>query len=113
MTVKITARFPETESANSALGRIFQSVKNIYESRIYYDAEADGDGIANNILYSARYSPTYHRAEDSVSSPFDIDRADKLWEECFVKIVCDSEDADYIRAVIYNSGGFDVFIDEA
>lgn len=113
MTVKITARFPNTESANSALGRIFQSAKNIYESRIYYDSESNGDGMANNILYSAKNSSLPYRAADSVSSSFDIDRVDKFLEEGFIKIVCDSNDADDVRAIIYNSGGFDVFAVQA
>lgn len=112
MTVKITARFPDTESADFSLGRILQAVSNIYESRVYYDSESDGVGIANNILYYAKGgAPTYNTA-NNFSSAFEIDRSDKLLEECLTSVICERDDADEVRSIIYNGGGCDVYIFE-
>ncbi len=110
MTVKITARFPDTESADATLARISESVKNIYEARIYYDTESEGRGIANNILYYTGNILFEYTPVASQSYPFELDRTDKLLGECFVNIVCDGSDTDDVRKLIYNGGGFDVSV---
>ena len=112
MIIKITARFSDTESAEFTLGRISETVENVYELRIYYDTEFDGNGLANNIFYSAKNSFLPYRSKESVSFPFEIDREDKLYSECFVSVVCESNDAEQIRSIVYNGGGFDVNISE-
>ena len=112
MIIKITARFPDTESAEFTLGRLSETVKNIYELRIYYDTEYDGGGLANNIFYSAKNSFLPYNSRKSLSFPFELDREDKLYSECFVSAVCDSADIDEIRSIVYNGGGFDVNVSQ-
>ncbi len=112
MIIKITARFSDTESAEFTLGRLSETVKTVYELRLYYDTEHDGNGLANNIFYSAKNSFLPYRSRESVSFPFELDREDKLYSECFVSVVCDSDDVEQIRSIVYNGGGFDVDVSE-
>ena len=117
MIVRLTARFFDTESAQAAAQRISTCGADIYELRLYYGAEQEEKTVreeftANNILYSAQNSISPYNAKSSVSRDLPIENAadEELRSECLMRVTTNEDASGQIRSIIYNEGGFDVFI---
>ena len=119
MVIRLTARFLDTESAQAAAKRISVCGADIYELRLYYGAEPEDKTVreeftANNILYSAQNSLSPYNAKSSFSRDFPIENAaeEELRSECLMSVTTNEDGSGLVRSIIYNEGGFDVYITE-
>jgi len=113
MKINLTARFFDTESAQSAAKRISDCGEKINEVRLYYDTENSDGVIANNILYDGYGNENKSKIIADYSSEFaaELGVYGEIRSDCLVKITADESVTGTVRSIIYNEGGYDVYIE--
>lgn len=121
MIYKITGRFVNTESAQSAAKRISDTLEDFYEIRFIYNIKDERFTSFNNVLYSAAATASLlpngiplHNVPDSVSFELDTDyppeRYSEISEECLLSVLTSEKSYEKVRMIMYNENGYDVVI---
>lgn len=98
--LKITAKFDNTESAQSA-GRRIREMENIHDIQYLSPPAADRQDIIYGTNITASKSYLTSSGHLSVNPVFTSEA------ECKIVVTAPNESASKIRSVIFNAGGYD------
>lgn len=121
MKYEITARFHDTESANSAAKRIREDLGKSAKIRLKWSVNKDDAEISNDLLYSpldsaVPYQDEMPTTQGNVSPEWSMAFRDTLLDNpnndpCSISVQVTSDgDAKQAQSAIINNGGFDVDI---